>query len=71
MREFNIKLWRHHEAKDWSVEVDGRLHRHVCTRTLEDLVDYALVAAQEAELDSLAMSTAIPLIEELTGSSSP
>ena len=51
MQKINIKLWRHEEVKDWSVEVDGELHRHVSTKTVDELVEYALVAAQEAEME--------------------
>jgi hypothetical protein len=50
MQEFKIKLWRHDEEKDWSVEVHGRLHEHVSSTTVDELVEYALVAAQHALL---------------------
>ena len=45
-----IKLWRHAEENDWSVEVGGRLHKHVSTKTVDELVEYVLVAAQQALL---------------------
>jgi hypothetical protein len=50
MQEINITLWRHEEENDWSVEFAGRLHRHVSTKTVDELVEFALVAAQEAEM---------------------
>jgi hypothetical protein len=50
MQEIHIKLWRHIEAQDWSAEVDGRLHEHVSTTTVNEFVEYVLVAAQQALL---------------------
>ena len=29
MREIHIKLERNDELKDWSMEINGRLHEHV------------------------------------------
>ena len=48
MQEINIKLWRHNEEKDWSVEVSAKLHKHVSTKTL---AKYVLAAAQQALLE--------------------
>jgi hypothetical protein len=50
MQEIHIKLWRHTEAQDWSAEVDGRLHEHISTETVDELVEYVLVATQQALL---------------------
>jgi hypothetical protein len=54
MQEIKIKLWRHPESMDWSVEVLGRRYEHVSSDTVNDLVEYALVASQEwlADLQS-------------------
>jgi 3-oxoacyl-(acyl-carrier-protein) synthase len=54
MQEINIKLWRHTEEKDWSAEVYGRLHKHISTKTVDELVEYVLVATQQALLKSEA-----------------
>jgi hypothetical protein len=50
--EIKIKLWHHNEENDWSAEVCGRMHKHVSTETVDDLVEYVLVAAQQALLES-------------------
>jgi hypothetical protein len=51
MQEIKIKLWRHTEGKDWSAEVYGKLHKHISTKTVDELVEYVLVAAQQALLE--------------------
>jgi hypothetical protein len=51
MQEIKIKLWRHDEEDDWSAEVYGRLHKHISTETVDELVEYVLVAAQQALLE--------------------
>jgi hypothetical protein len=48
----NITLSRNLKEKDWSVEIDGKQYEHVCTNTLDGLVEYALVAAQQSLLES-------------------
>jgi hypothetical protein len=52
MEAINIKLSRNCSEQDWSVEIDGSLHDHVSTRTLDDLVEYALVVAQQNLLET-------------------
>jgi hypothetical protein len=37
MREIYIKLQRNDEFKDWSIELNGRLHEHVPDESLTDL----------------------------------
>jgi hypothetical protein len=51
MEAINITLIRNHSERDWSVEIDGSLHDHISTRTLDDLIEYALVVAQQNLLD--------------------
>ncbi len=60
MQEINIKLWRHSEEQDWSAEVYGTLHKHISTRTVDDMVEYVLVAAQQALLESEVPPGATP-----------
>jgi hypothetical protein len=48
MQEIKFKLWRNTEAADWSIEILGRLHSHVSTTTVDELVEYVTVAAQQA-----------------------
>lgn len=58
MQEIKIKLWRHTEDQDWSAEVHGRLHEHISTKTVDELVEYALVATQQALLEPEARLSA-------------
>jgi hypothetical protein len=51
MQEIKIKLWHHTEEKDWSAEVYGKLHKHISTETVDELVEYVLVAAQQVLLE--------------------
>jgi hypothetical protein len=51
MKAINIKLSRNLTEEDWSVEIDGNLYGHVSTETLDGLVEYALVAAQQNLLE--------------------
>jgi hypothetical protein len=51
MQEIKIKLWRHTEEEDWSVEVYGKLHKHISTKTVDELAEYVLVAAQQVLLE--------------------
>jgi hypothetical protein len=52
MQEIKIKLWRNAQAQDWSLEILGKRHEHIGSDTVNDLVEYALLAAQQ-ELTSL------------------
>jgi hypothetical protein len=51
MREINIKIWQNDKAKDWSIDLDGALHHHVSARTIDELVEYAVIAAQQALME--------------------
>lgn len=51
MEAVNIVVYRNHSHKDWSVEINGTCHNHVSTATLDDLVEYALVTAQQNLLE--------------------
>ena len=50
MQVINIKLDRCQREDKWSVEIDGRLHDHVSATDVDELVEYAIVAAQESLL---------------------
>jgi hypothetical protein len=52
MESINILLNRNQTQQDWSIEIDGIQHNHVSSTTLDDLIDYALVAAQQNLLES-------------------
>jgi len=53
MQEIQIKLWRHQDSQDWSVEILGRKYEHIPLGTVDDLVDYFLVAAQQMLVDPI------------------
>jgi hypothetical protein len=48
MGEIHIKLQRNAELKDWSLEINGRLHEHVSDEGLTDLVEGALIIAAKS-----------------------
>jgi hypothetical protein len=52
MREINIKLLRNEELKDWSMEINGRLHEHVSDEGLTDIVEGALIVAAKSLIQS-------------------
>jgi hypothetical protein len=52
MREIHIKLQRNDELKDWSMEINGRLHEHVSDEGLTDLVEGALIVAAKSLVQS-------------------
>jgi 3-oxoacyl-(acyl-carrier-protein) synthase len=56
MREINITLWRHEQAEEWSVGIDGKFHQPVSATFIDKLVEYALVAAEDALLEAEASS---------------
>jgi hypothetical protein len=51
MEDISIVLRRNHLQKDWSVEIDGTQHNHVSSTTLEDLIEYALVSAEQSLME--------------------
>jgi hypothetical protein len=46
----------YHAENDWSVWVSGKLHSHVSSAALDDLIDYALVAVEVALSETDARS---------------
>jgi hypothetical protein len=51
MQAINIRLYRHDREADWSVEIDGKLHQHVSEETVDGLVEYAVIAAEQRLLE--------------------
>jgi hypothetical protein len=47
MEGIDISLSRHHSEQDWRVVIGGRVYDHVSTETLDDLVEFALIDAQQ------------------------
>jgi hypothetical protein len=52
MKDTNIRLLRNLEEKDWSVQINGKLYDHISTSTLDDLLEYTSIAAQQSLLES-------------------
>jgi hypothetical protein len=48
MREINLKLWFNDEYRDWSIEIDGRIHDHIAGEGLTELVEGALIVAAKS-----------------------
>jgi hypothetical protein len=51
MQEIGIKLWRHDGAEDWSIEINGLRHEHVCAQEIEDLIEAAVSVAEKSLTD--------------------
>jgi hypothetical protein len=51
MQEIHIILWRHEEEDNWSIQIDGKFHKHVSAKTIDELTEYAVVAAEQALLE--------------------
>jgi hypothetical protein len=47
MQTVDMRIMYHGE-NDWSVWISGKLHSHVSSLALDDLIEYALVAAEVA-----------------------
>jgi hypothetical protein len=48
MQEINIKLWFNQTEEDWTLDVNGTVYKHISTAAVDDLVEYAVLAAQQA-----------------------
>jgi hypothetical protein len=57
VKETNIRLFRNVEEEDWSVKIDGKLYDHISTNTLDDLLEYTSIAAQQRLLGFEAAMT--------------
>ena len=47
MQEINIRIWLN-ETQDWSIEINGLRHEHVSTHVMEDLVEAAMIVAENS-----------------------
>lgn len=50
MQELGIKLWHNDGVEDWSIEINGLRHEHVCAQEMEELVEAAMVVAERSSL---------------------
>jgi hypothetical protein len=71
MHEIGIRLWSNDGAEDWSIEINGLRHEHVCAQEMEELVEAAMVVAEKSLL--LEQNSGAPyrneMISELGSSS--
>jgi hypothetical protein len=51
MQEINIRLSFNETDQNWTLELNGKVYSHISTEAVDDLVDYAVVAAQQALRD--------------------
>jgi hypothetical protein len=51
MQEINIMLWFNETEENWTLDLNGTVYSHISTGAVDDLVEYALVAAQQALRD--------------------
>jgi hypothetical protein len=47
MEEIWITLWRDEQGKDWNVEINGHVHMHLTSQSVEDLVEAAVINAEQ------------------------
>jgi hypothetical protein len=59
MQEIHIRLQRNDELKDWSMEINGRLHEHVPDEGLTDLVEAALIVAAKSLIQASVNARAL------------
>jgi hypothetical protein len=50
MRELNLQISRDEEAGDWSIVINGLCYEHVSSHILEDLVECAVLVAENSLL---------------------
>ena len=46
----------YHAENDWSVRISGKLHSHLSSAALDELIEYALVAVEAAQSETDAPS---------------
>jgi len=47
MEEIWITLWRDEQRKDWNVEINGHVHMHLTSQSVEALVEAAVITAEQ------------------------
>jgi hypothetical protein len=73
MHEIGIRLWSNDGAEDWSIEINGLRHEHVCAQEMEELVEAAMVVAERSLLAEQQGGDRYrkEIISELNSSSTP
>jgi hypothetical protein len=46
MEEIRIRLWLDEQCQDWHVEINGRRYTHVTSQSMEDLIEAAVITAE-------------------------
>lgn len=52
MQKLDIVLWMNDQRDDWSIEVNGLRHEHVSSKVVEDLVECALIVAENSLMET-------------------
>jgi hypothetical protein len=47
MEEIRLRLWRDEQGRNWHVEINGHRHMHVTSQSVEDLVEAAVITAEQ------------------------
>lgn len=53
MQEINIRLSLNETDQSWTLELNGKVYNHISTEAVDDLVDFSIVAAQQALRDEM------------------
>jgi hypothetical protein len=51
MQEIHITFWTHEQDGHWSIEINGKFYSKVSTTTVDELVEFAVVGAEDAILN--------------------
>lgn len=47
MEEICITLWWDKQGRDWNLEINGHVHMHLTSQSVEDLVEAAVITAEQ------------------------
>jgi hypothetical protein len=56
-QEIQVRFWHNDESLDWSIEINGQLHEHVTSETMEALVECAVIVAETSLTRALTSRT--------------
>jgi hypothetical protein len=53
MQEIKTRLSLNETDQSWTLELNGKVYSHISTEVVDDLVDFSIVAAQQALRDEM------------------
>jgi hypothetical protein len=65
MQELHVQISRNAEAEDWSVVINGLRYEHISSQILEDLVECAVIVAENS-LSGPALVAPEPVLQDQT-----